>query len=319
MDLRNLLSHEKLDRLVSHERIQAIHDYNNSPAYSTRQSTSAATHNHDQRQGYISVDDQSYFAAPVATSPQSHSPHLEPKNVTFELAFQGAPTFRARLPMRVQIWPHDTTESIVTTVKNFYGLYEGTQGVSFEDGHGNTLIARYENLKNDMVVHVRIIPDFSVRPESQPHWAHQGAGVQRQDGLVEDDERLPPQPAQILSYGQPLSRPASRISRRQSASPKTGQRHHSRSAQMVRSRSGAKSAGSSFQAGLDELEKDALNGGNSSDGGAASVTSSRRANTAEISVENILEGSRRKKAKFDSSVSVAPSFPMRWGNRFLTA
>ncbi|KKY17098.1 putative zn 2cys6 transcription factor [Diplodia seriata] len=44
--------------------------------------------------------------------------------------------------MRVNIWPHDTTESIVATVKNFHGIYDGQgYGVSFEDRHGNTLIA----------------------------------------------------------------------------------------------------------------------------------------------------------------------------------
>ena len=45
-----------------------------------------------------------------------------------------------------------------------------------------------------------------------------------------------------------------------------------------------------------------------SDGGDASVTSSRRGKvaevvSAEISVENIVEGGRRKRARFDSSVS----------------
>jgi hypothetical protein len=46
-----------------------------------------------------------------------------------------------------------------------------------------------------------------------------------------------------------------------------------------------------------------------SDGGNASVTSSRKGKidvlaSAEISVDNIVEGGRRKRARFDSSVSI---------------
>ena len=46
-----------------------------------------------------------------------------------------------------------------------------------------------------------------------------------------------------------------------------------------------------------------------SDGGNGSVTSSRREAhvSAEISVNNIVEGGRRKRAKFDSSVSITLS------------
>src|SRR5690349_12777267 len=76
-----------------------------------------------------------------------------PKNVAFELLVPDTPQYRARLPMRVHIYPHDTTDSIITTVKNFYGLYSGPgspEGISFEDEQGNTLIARYENLRDNM-------------------------------------------------------------------------------------------------------------------------------------------------------------------------
>ena len=49
-------------------------------------------------------------ASPVAES-GSPSQSLPPKNVAFELCFQDGPQYRARLPMRVQIYPHDNTES----------------------------------------------------------------------------------------------------------------------------------------------------------------------------------------------------------------
>jgi hypothetical protein len=244
---------------------------------------------------------------PYQSSLQHHqnasAANSTPKNVTFELHFEGAPNYRGRLPMRVQIFPHDTTESIVTTVKNFYGLYEGAaKGVSFEDSQGNTLIARYENFLNNMTIYVRVVPDFVKRPELQGPWAYRSASPPK---LSMDDalQMLPPQ-GQILNYGQPPSRPGSRISRKQSASPRL---HKGGSFTKSRSRSGLKSHGSSFQAGLDELNSDTINGFSDSDGGAGSVTSSRKARSeqlasAEISVDNIVEGGRRKRAKFESSV-----------------
>jgi hypothetical protein len=49
-----------------------------------------------------------------------------------------------------------------------------------------------------------------------------------------------------------------------------------------------------------------MNGYSSSDNGRDSVTSSRKAKSelasAEISLDNIVEGGRRKRAKFESSV-----------------
>lgn len=251
----------------------------------------------------------------------SHSPgSIGPKNVAFELLFEGATNYRARLPMRVQIFPHDTTESIVTTVKNFYGLYEGTaKGVSFEDDQGHTLIARYENLKNNMVVYVRVIPDYpqNSQPNSQAG-SHSPSPIsaQRTSRIDESLQMLPPQPAQALSYGQPLSRPASRVARKRSQSPRVGRSRRSTSVQKARSRSGIKSHEESAHANPEEPNSDAINGYSSSDGGAGSVTSSRKARSeqlasAEISLDNIVEGGRRKRAKFESSVSfVTPMTPM---------
>ena len=106
------------------------------------------------------VDIHMAYSARSSNGSESPVRPVEPKHVAFELRLEEAPQYRARLPLRVQIYPHDSTESIVTTVKNFYGLYSGpagSKGVSFEDGQGNTLIARYENFKNDMTVHVRVI------------------------------------------------------------------------------------------------------------------------------------------------------------------
>ena len=237
----------------------------------------------------------------TATSPDKPQlPSPTPKKVAFELQLDASSNSRARLPMKVQIFPHDTTESIVTTVKNFYGLYEGaTKGVSFEDGAGNTLIAQYENFQNNMTVYVRVIRDYSMQPV--PPAPYPIAVPQENLRMGEVPQFLPPQPAQILHYGQPPSRPTSRASRKQSMSPKMG-----KGLGKQRSRPGAKGVGSSFQRQLDELNSDTINGSDS-DGGAGSVASSRKARseqlaTAEISVDNILAGNRRKRAKFESSV-----------------
>ena len=225
--------------------------------------------------------------------------------------------------MRVQIFPHDTTDSIVTTVKNFYGLYEGaTKGVSFEDEHGNTLIARYENFRNHMVIYVRVVPDYSQSSHSHGPTGFISASPISADRvshqLEEPSRMLPPHPAQILNYGQPTSRPASRIAGKRSASPRTKSRR-SESAHKGHGRSGIKSRETSTQGNFDDLNSDAVNGYSSGDGGAGSVTSSRKARSeqlasAEISLDNILEGGRRKRAKFESSVSItwyhfhSPSF-----------
>ncbi|KAJ3569753.1 hypothetical protein NPX13_g5975 [Xylaria arbuscula] len=209
---------------------------------------------------------------------------VAPKHVQFQLLFPQSPQYRARLPLRVQIFPHDDTESIISTVKNFYGLYHGVAGISFEDDRNNTLIARYENFSNNMVVYVRVIEDPSApagpfnsaafQPASLEYTAHQ--------------------------LGHHTSRPGSRSSRRRSPSPSgnSGRRSTSVSTNPAgkkgRSRSN-KNHGSSYD--------DSANGYSSGDGAAGSVSSKAKDHigNTDISVENIVEGGRRKRAKFESS------------------
>jgi hypothetical protein len=69
-----------------------------------------------------------------------------------------------------------------------------------------------------------------------------------------------------------------------------------------------KSRGSSTHGSHHDPNSDAVNGYSSSDGGHGSVSGSRKAKSeqlasAEISLDNIVEGGRRKRAKFESSVS----------------
>ncbi|KAI4227823.1 MAG: hypothetical protein L6R36_002117 [Xanthoria steineri] len=242
-----------------------------------------------------------------------------PKNVAFELLFDG-PNTRARLPMRVQIFPHDTTDSIVTTVKNFYGLYDGgTTGVSFEDERGNTLIARYENLSNNMIVYVRVIPDYSQtafqhgRPWNPPS----SMSPCRAPHLDEAFQMPPPAQLAHCNIHEPISRPGSGVARKRSPSPRAGRRRRSVSAQKHHARSGIKSRDTSLPRTVEEPHSDAVNCYSDSDGGAGSVTSSLKARSeqlasAEISVDNIVEGGRRKRAKFESSelpLFVPPQVP----------
>jgi hypothetical protein len=251
----------------------------------------------------------------MATVPQAANP--TPKSVAFELLFTDSPQYRARLPMRVQIYPHDTTESIVTTVKNFYGLYagpNGSKGVSFEDEQGNTLIARYENLRNNMSVYVRVIEEPVSTTYGSQNYRSVSPGAQESYYKSNSHQMPPPHLAQALNYGQSVSRPTSRTSRKRSISPNSGRGRRSNSAtanpppatKKSRSGSGYKSRGSSAHGSFADIYSDGMNGYSSGDGGAGSVSSktkSEHLGNTEISLDNIVEGGRRKRAKFESSVS----------------
>ncbi|CAI4210217.1 unnamed protein product [Parascedosporium putredinis] len=195
-----------------------------------------------------------------------------PKNVAFELLFTDSPQYRARLPMRVQIYPHDTTDSIVTTVKNFYGLYSSptsSKGVSFEDEQGNTLIARHENFRNNMIVYVRVIEE-PAQPSAPPSASFGTA---------------PYQPA-------PSGNASGRRSASASANPIAGKPARPRP---------SKSRNAGSQNGADGY--DSPTGYSSGDGapGSSSGKAKDQIGNTEISVENIVEGGRRKRAKFESS------------------
>ncbi|KAG5995237.1 hypothetical protein E4U43_003073 [Claviceps pusilla] len=258
--------------------------------------------------------------SPHGGSVGSVSPGLTttPKNVAFELLFLESPQYRARLPMRVQIYPHDTTDSIVTTVKNFYGLYSGptgSKGVSFEDEHGNTLIARYENFRNNMVVYVRVIEEppvtsGAIGQQSTFHRApvnNTAESYYEQDGCpTQHQHQHQHQHQQQRCAQEEMSRPSSRGSRRRSPSPANG---HGRRTDAVctgekhgRSQSTRDHRRSTNHAHADACG-DSLNGYSSGDGAAssASAKAKEQLGTTDISVENIVEGGRRKRAKFESS------------------
>ncbi|KAH8696674.1 putative C6 finger domain protein [Talaromyces proteolyticus] len=227
-----------------------------------------------------------------------------PKNVSFELLLDENSKVRARIPMRVQIFTHDTTDSIVTTVKNFYGIYDGVaSGVSFEDEHGTTLIARYENLRNNMTVYVRVIPVHTYSNSYEQHYYEVAPlDTRKRPSLEEPFQMAPPsQAAQAPEYVRPPSRPLSRT-HRTSISP-SGRGRRSASQHKGPSRTGNKSRGSSAHGSFVE---EPLAGYSDSEGGHGSISGSRKARSeqfasSEISMENIVQESRRKKPKFESS------------------
>ncbi|KAG5979960.1 hypothetical protein E4U55_004541 [Claviceps digitariae] len=256
--------------------------------------------------------------SPLGGSVGSVSPGLTttPKNVAFELLFLESPQYRARLPMRVQIYPHDTTDSIVTTVKNFYGLYSGptgSKGVSFEDEHGNTLIARYENFRNNMVVYVRVIeePPVTSGPIGQQSTFHRAPNDNTAESYYEQDgsptqQHQQQQQQQHRCAQEEMVRPSSRSSRRRSPSPINGHGRRtdaaSTSEKHGRSQSTRDHRRSMNHAHADACT-DSLNGYSSGDGAASSASAKAKEHlgTTDISVENIVEGGRRKRAKFESS------------------
>ncbi|CAG1972334.1 hypothetical protein SNK03_008479 [Fusarium graminearum] len=226
-----------------------------------------------------------------------------PKNVAFELLFPESPQCRARLPMRVQIYPHDTTDSIVTTVKNFYGLYSGptgSKGVSFEDRGGNTLIARYENFQDRMVVYVRVIEEPPANPSAYAPHPYHNPSVTNHPYYSDNGYPAP----QASRCAQEMSRPSSPSSRRRSPSPHTarGRRSASASTNGKKGRSRSSKTRASASRSHNELYSDSITGYSSNDEhDSTSGKNKDQLPTTDISVENIVEGGRRKRAKFESS------------------
>jgi hypothetical protein len=195
----------------------------------------------------------------------------------------------------------------VTTVKNFYGIYDGVaSGVSFEDEHGTTLIARYENLRNNMTVYVRVIPVHGCAEGYEQHYYDSAAlDAQKRPSLGEPFQMVPPLPAPI-DFIPPPSRPMSRA-RRTSTSP-SGRGRRSASQNKGPTKVANKSRGSSAHGSFNE---ELIAAYSDSEGGHGSVNGSKKARSepfasSEISMENIVQESRRKRPKFESSVCLPP-------------
>ena len=106
------------------------------------------------------------------TASLPHNPPVQraaPKTVTFKLQFDGSSHYPARLPMKVRILPHDSTQSIFTTVRSFYGLHGSLiDGVSFRDSIGHAFVPSYDNFEDDMTVYVRVLQSHSEQSHFKP-------------------------------------------------------------------------------------------------------------------------------------------------------
>ncbi|KAI9885791.1 MAG: hypothetical protein M1823_002420 [Watsoniomyces obsoletus] len=236
-----------------------------------------------------------------ATLTPSTASTTKPKSVAFELRFPEAPDYRARLPMRVNIYPHDTTDSIITTVKNFYGLYDGpggVRGVTFEDAQGHVLIARYENFHHAMTVIVRVVLEPSVPARTSSYGSASPI-------MPLDDEMQ-------VGDGATMSRPTSRTMKKKGSALSQDDR-------VQALEPAGRLPGPPKRMGTNASFNDNLPPISDNDTGRApSVTGSRKGKTeplasAEISLDNIVEGGRRKRAKFESSelpLFVPPQVPV---------
>lgn len=223
-------------------------------------------------------------SAAYTSEPRPTPSPRQQKQVTFQLLVPESQD-QARLPMRVMISPHDTTESIITTVKNFYGLYE-SPGLIFQDKGENILIASYDNFHHGMLVIVKITPPDPAVVAANAR-SRSTTMSPKKSKLGAPFEMRPP-----TRSSRPASRPASRQTSRAALA-------RSQSPQSVRSHKSRAQRSHDHDPYADGLsDSDECNG---------SVTSSQRREAhvnAEISVDNIVEGGRRKRAKFDSSVSI---------------
>jgi hypothetical protein len=221
---------------------------------------------------YPTVSTPYHNNGPLMT-PKSLSPNGECKNVHFR--------FGNSEPKTLHIFPHDTTDSITTTVKNMFGIkLQDESGLSFQDPDGRYMILRHENFSDDMMVDIR----------------------------VEDNQYNLRHPQAMFFAGPGLR--GSSFSDARSVSPSAARGRRSASA-------GGRSRAMKRQASLreeDYCDGRYLQQGFSlqqppqqflPEGDDESESRSRiePVASADISLDNIVEGSRRKRPKFSSDVS----------------
>lgn len=220
------------------------------------------------------------------------------KSVCFELLLDERSKTRGRLPLRVVVNTHDTTESIITTVKSFYGIYDGN-GVSFEDAAGNTLIASYENFAQNSTVYVRSVPGHAPPASVSAHAGQplaNGHESPRRPSLGEPFQMLPPH---MRELSQSPSRRSSSRHVKPSVSPTRDRGRRSNSQQQRGSHADSRTS-SAHGSHRDHDHSD-------SDAGHSSISGSKKARSeqfasSDISTVNVLQDGRRGHTIFDSSV-----------------
>lgn len=212
----------------------------------------------------------------IMTPPKSLSPNSHCKNVQFRLC-SGVSE-----PKTLHIFPHDTTDSITTTVKNMFGLgREEDSALSFQDPEGRYMILQHENFVDGMTVNIRV--------EENPH-------------------------RYSCQFRQPLL--DHRASGTRSVSPSAARGRRSASAggrSKILKRS---AAGYDWEGGQDYTDlyaQDYFHQQPPQQFLPENYDEDQRGRveplaSAEISLVNIVEGSRRKRPKFSSDVSCTWAF-----------
>lgn len=202
----------------------------------------------------------------IMTPPKSLSPNAHCKNVHFRLC-SGVSD-----PKTLHIYPHDTTDSITTTVKNMFGLgREEDSALSFQDPEGRYMILQHENFEDGMTVNIRV--------EENPHRYSYQIRQSLLDHLVPCTRSVSPSAARGRRSASAGGRPKSLKRSAASHDWENGQDPE--------------------RYGQDYFHQQFLPEDYDEDqrGRVEPLAS------AEISLDNIVEGSRRKRPKFSSDVS----------------
>ncbi|KAH0602557.1 uncharacterized protein H6S33_008638 [Morchella sextelata] len=207
-------------------------------------------------------------SAAVMTPPKSLSPTSSCKSVHFRICGGVSE------PKTLHIFPHDTTESITTTVKNMFALStHKDSALSFQDPEGKYMILQHENFEDGMTVFVRV--------EEAPH---------RYSYEIHPS---------LLNHLEPSARSVSPSAARGRRSASTGGRSK------ALKRPASSHNWEYKQERFDSYAQTHLPGVSVAPLGFMTYEEEQRNRleplaSAEISLDNILEGSRRKRPKFSS-------------------
>lgn len=220
-------------------------------------------------------------ASGPATTPKSLSPNGDCKAVSFRLRDSHCE------PKTFYIRPHDTTDSIMDTVKHLFGMSRQYDlGISLEDADGLSFIPSYENFLDGMPVYVRI--EDSLRSNlvyRHPYNLRQSQGMSNRSSAFPTSRSVSPQSNGRRS----TSATVMQLYGGRGRSLKRSALHLDSDAEQEMIQQDGLWYRLPHQSLLPEDEEEPRTK-------AASVAS------ADISVENIVEGSRRKRPKFSSDV-----------------
>jgi len=245
----------------------------------------AAPTNMNNRTYEYSATSTPYHNNGSIRTPQSLSPSTECKNVHFR--------FCNSEPKTLHIYPHDTTDSITTTVKNMFGIkLQDEYGLSFQDPEGRYMILRHENFSDDMTVDIRVEenPASYLQYNLQHPQAmfYTGPGLR---GSFSDGRSVSPSAARGRRSASAGGRP--RGMKRQASHRGEEEHYDERCPQGYYPQQPP-------QQFLPEGDEE-----------SESRSRIEPVASADISLDNIVEGSRRKRPKFSSDVNDSLGFHLR--------